>query len=217
MANNHYKYILFDLDGTLTDSGEGIMLSAQYALRKLGIEVEDHHTLRPFIGPPLEDSFKMFYGMPDEKAHEAVRLYRERYKIKGVYENEPYEGAAECLQRLKDSGHVIALGTSKPMDMTLIALRNFKLFQYFAHIGARDAEGLLHTKADVLSSVIKALAPDSLREVLMVGDRKFDVEGARQLGIDCAGITWGYGSREELTEAGATFIVDSFEELCEKA
>lgn len=214
MGTNRYKYLLFDLDGTLTDSGIGIMRSAKYALEKMGVEVRDVESLRPFVGPPLEDSFKMFFGFSDENAAEAVRLYRERYKEIGVYENEPYAGVADCLDLLKSKGYRLAIGTSRPMDMTMVVLKHFGLERFFDYVGARDAEGLLHTKADVLRSVIVNMGIENTDEAIMIGDKKFDVAGAKEVGLRCIGVTWGYGGHEELECAGADIIVDSFDDLC---
>lgn len=147
-------HLLFDLDGTLTDSGLGILRCAQYALGHFGIQVDDLDALRPFVGPPLEDSFIQFYGFTPEQADEAVRVYRERYFSIGVYENEVYPGTHEALAELCRRGHQLHIASSKNLPMVHEVLRHFDLAQYFTFIGARDEAGTRHTKADVLRHVL---------------------------------------------------------------
>lgn len=147
-------HLLFDLDGTLTDSGLGILRCAQYALGHFGIQVDDLDALRPFVGPPLEDSFIQFYGFTPEQADEAVRVYRERYFSIGVYENEVYPGTHEALAELCRRGHQLHIASSKNLPMVHEVLRYFDLAQYFTFIGARDEAGTRHTKADVLRHVL---------------------------------------------------------------
>lgn len=208
-----YNTILLDLDGTLMDSGEGIMKSAQYALKEMGVKVDDWHSLRFFVGPPLEDSFKDFYGFDDNMASKAVTAYRERYFDKGVLEQRPYDGTLNFLKKLKAKGLNMCLATSKMQKQSHFALENFGLAPYINNVFARDDEGLLHTKADVINDGLKKLGINNLKEVLMVGDRKFDINGAKECGIDSVGVLYGYGDLEELQQAGATYICKDFDEI----
>lgn len=208
-----YKTILLDLDGTLMDSGEGIMKSAQYALSCMGVKVDDWQSLRFFVGPPLEDSFIDFYGFSQEKAHEAVMAYRERYFSKGLLEQKPYDGVMEFLSSLKDMGLTLCLATSKMVKQSRFALDHFGLGKYIEHIFARDEAGLLHTKADVINSGLEALGIQDKSSILMVGDRKFDIIGAKECGIESAAVLYGYGNRKEFEEAGATYICKDFDDI----
>lgn len=195
------------------DSGEGIMKCAQYALGKMGVTVDDWRSLRFFVGPPLEDSFKDFYGFDDEKAHEAVMAYRERYFTVGMLEQKPYAGVENVLKTLKEMGVTVCLATSKMQKQSHFAIETFGLAPYIDNVYARDDEGLLHTKADVIRSGLDALSVRDNREVLMVGDRKFDIIGAKECGLDSVGVLYGYGDREELEKAGATYVCESLEEV----
>lgn len=208
-----YTTLLFDLDGTLTDSGLGIMRCAQYALDHFGIHVEDYTTLRCFVGPPLEDSFIDFYGFTTEQADEAVRVYRERYFSTGVYENEVYPGTKEALTELQRRGYRMGIGSSKNLPMVLEVLRYFDLARFFDFAAARDEQGTLHSKADVLSHAIEKFGLDKT-QTLMIGDRYHDIEGAHAVGLPAMGILWGgYGTRQEMEEYGAEYIVETWEEL----
>lgn len=208
-----YDYLFFDLDGTLTDSGIGIMKSVTYALRKFGIEETDNKMLRRFIGPPLEKSFEEFYGLTHSEAEKAVEYYNERYKPIGVFENEPYPGIEDCLQELKDAGYHLVVATSKPIDMAMVVLKHFNLLHYFEFVAARDMGRTLFTKADVIRHALSEHSVTDLERVLMIGDRKFDVNGAREVGFDCVGVLYGYGDLEEMQKAKAKYIVSSVKEL----
>ena len=208
-----YTTLLFDLDGTLTDSGLGIMRCAQYALDHFGIHVEDYTTLRCFVGPPLEDSFIDFYGFTSEQAGEAVRVYRERYFTTGVYENEVYPGTVEALTELQRRGYRMGIASSKNLPMVREVLRYFDLARFFDFTAARDEAGLLHSKADVLQDVIKREQLD-LQKTLMIGDRYHDIEGAHKVNLPAMGILWGgYGTREEMEEYDAEYIVETWQQL----
>lgn len=208
-----YTTLLFDLDGTLTDSGLGIVRCAQYALDHFGIHVEDASTLTCFVGPPLEDSFIDFYGFTPEQADEAVRIYRERYFTTGVYENEVYPGTVEALMELQRRGYRMGIGSSKNLPMVREVLRYFDLARFFDFIAARDEAGTLHSKADVLRHAIEEYALDR-SQTLMIGDRFHDIEGAHAVGLPATGILWGgYGTREEMEEYKAEYIVETWQEL----
>ena len=209
-----YDHVFFDLDGTLVNSREGITRSVEHALKRFGIEAASRGELTCFIGPPLVDSFMRFYGFSEEKAQEACAYYRERYAVKGVYENEVYEGIFELLDSLKERGICVSLATSKPEIFANIVLDDMGLKPYFSFVAGADlddAEGKKPNyrtkKEDVIAHALRELGISAER-VLMVGDRKHDVVGARMNGVDSCYVLWGFGSREEAEEHGADFIAE---------
>lgn len=209
-----YTTVLFDLDGTLTDPGEGIVNSVAYALNKYGIEVEDKKSLYKFIGPPLLVSFSTYYGFNEEKSREAIEFYREYYKVKGINECKLFDGIKELLESLKKSGYKIALATSKPELFAHIVLQNYGIDKYFDFIGgATIDEKTRYTKEHVLEYVLSNIEEKDRSKILMIGDRCFDINGAKAYGLDSVGVTFGYGTREELEESGATYIVDTPKEI----
>ena len=209
-----YTTVLFDLDGTLTDPGEGIVNSVAYALNKYGIEVEDKKSLYKFIGPPLLVSFSTYYGFNEEKSREAIEFYREYYKVKGINECKLFDGIKELLKSLKKSGYKIALATSKPELFAHIVLQNYDIDKYFDFIGgATIDEKTRYTKEHVLEYVLSNIEEKDRGKILMIGDRCFDINGAKAYGLDSVGVTFGYGTREELEESGATYIVDTPKEI----
>ncbi len=209
-----FDTILFDLDGTLVDSGEGIMKSAQYALDKLGIHVDDWHALRPFVGPPLEDSFKDFYHLDDQQAELGVEGYRERYFATGVYEQKEYPGVYEFLEELRSRGYRLALATSKMQRLAKkVTEEIFHLADHLDYVFGRDDEGIRHTKADVINYGLTTMGITDRSRVLMIGDRKFDINGAKECGLTSVGVLFGYGDREELQTAGADYICSSYDEI----
>lgn len=213
-----YQGILFDLDGTLTASGEGITKSVQYALGKMGRPElgEDLKKLEIFVGPPLLEQFMRFGGFNEEEAAQAVAYYRERYNVTGIFENQPYPGVQELLKNLKSQGIVLAVASSKPDKMVHIVLEYFHLDTYFDVILGSDISRPKMTKAEVILQVLEKMGfLDKRDQVVMVGDRHYDVLGAKETGLACIGVTYGYGSREELLEAGAIKTADSAEELGE--
>lgn len=210
-----YDYILFDLDGTLTDPSEGITRSVEYALNRLGIEVSSRSELLKFIGPPLSVGFKEFYGLSDETADKAVEYYRELFSVKGLFENEVYSGIPEMLEKLKKSGKRLAVATSKPEKFTLRILEHFDLAKYFDFIAAATLDATRNTKESVIKYALENLNPSDLGRVVMVGDRKYDIEGARLNGIASIGVLYGFGSGEELETAGASYTAETVEELSE--
>lgn len=211
-----YHYVLFDLDGTLTDPKEGICKSVQYALRAQGIEEPDLDKLEPFIGPPLGKSFSEFYGMDEEKTDEAIKKYRERYNTVGVYENELYPGMAEFLAALKGKGIRLAVASSKPQELVEKVLEHFDIRKYFQVVVGSDLSGKRLEKSEVIEEVFRQFFSGKRtpkKDILMVGDRKFDVKGAEAFGLKCAAVSYGYGEEEELVEAGAAYITDNLEDL----
>ena len=210
-----YRYILFDLDGTLTDPGLGITNAVMHALLKYGIMVEDRSLLYPFIGPPLKDSFMERYGFSEEKAMEAIDYYREYFSVKGLYENAVYEGITEMLERLKNAGFKILLATSKPEVFARTIMEHFNLDGYFDFIGGALMNETRTYKWEVIDYVLSEMHVDDLSEVLMVGDRDQDVLGARKVGIDCMGVLYGYGDYEYLSMAGAKYFAKKPSDVCD--
>ncbi len=205
-----YDHLLFDLDGTIVDSEEGITRSVEYALAKYGIEAADRKELRGFIGPPLVESFMRFYGFSEEKAGEATDFYRERYAVLGVHENRLYPGIRELLTELRGMGIKIALATSKPeifARMVIADMELTELFDFIAGTQLDDAAGRKNNyrtkKEDVIAYALSELGAKDPSRVLMVGDRKHDVIGAKINGIDSAYVLWGFGSEAEAEEEGA--------------
>ncbi len=209
------KYILFDLDGTVTDPETGITLSVAYALRHFGIEVEDVSSLRKFIGPPLHDSFIDFYGFSREKAMEAVDKYRERFADIGIFENEPYDGIHKLLAGLKDAGYTLAIASSKPEVFTKRIIEHFELSPYFTHVCGSELDGRRTDKAEVITYALEKLGSPKAENVVMVGDRKHDILGAKKNGLTSIGVLYGFGDEAELREAGADYIAATVQEIGE--
>lgn len=208
-----YDIILFDLDGTLSDSGPGIMHSVRYALAKYGISGESDAALRRFVGPPLIESFMKFYGFSHEQAVQALAYYREDYLAGAIYMNTPYEGMEETLKALKAAGKTLAAATGKPTPMAEDVLRHFGWEGYFSFIAGATMDESRSKKHDIIDYALEALGITDKTHVLMVGDRDNDVLGAKRAGVGCCGVLWGYGSREELEGAGAKYIIEKPEEL----
>ncbi|MBO4696006.1 MAG: HAD family hydrolase [Lachnospiraceae bacterium] len=202
----NYRYFLFDLDGTLTDPGIGITNSVKYALKKFQIEVSDRSELYPFIGPPLPDSFRKYFGFSEEQAAQAVAYYREYFRETGIFENAVYEGIPELLRELKKKGVTVALATSKPYEFAVRILEHFGLYEYFDHFGAATMDGRISRKADVIADLLSRLGGIDRDAVLMIGDRDQDIAGAKANALKSVGVLWGYGSEEELTGAGADYL-----------
>lgn len=204
-----YKYIFFDLDGTLTDSAEGITNSVAYALEKFGIQATDKNELNRFIGPPLIESFMSFCGFDEENAKKAIGHYRERFSDIGIFENLVYEGVPELLQSLKNKGYVLVMATSKPEGYATRIAEHFDLAKYFTYIAGATFDGKIGTKTEVIEYAIKAMNISNRKEIVMIGDRHHDGEGAQNTGLDFIGVLYGYGSREELVKAGAKLIAET--------
>lgn len=208
-----YQTILFDLDGTLTDPGEGITNSVAYSLRHYGIDVPDRRELYKFIGPPLYESYMNYYGFDEATAREAVEVYREYFRPKGIFENRVYDGIPELLQALKAAGKTLLVATSKPEGFSRQILDHFGLAQYFDFVAGSTLDGSRITKADVIRHALAqtGLTPDGT--MLMVGDREHDVLGAKEVGLPCVGVLFGYGSRPELEGAGASYIAPTVADI----
>lgn len=207
------KYILMDLDGTITDPKLGITKSVQYALKSFGIEVTDLDTLCKFIGPPLRNSFKEYYGFDDAKAEAAVAKYREYFSETGLYENEVFEGMEKLLAGLKAAGKILIIATSKPEVFAKIILEHFGLEKYFTDICGAELDGRRSRKEEVIRYALERNDITDYAEAVMVGDRMHDIEGAKAVGLVSIGVLFGYGSREELEEAGADRIAETVEKV----
>lgn len=207
-----YKTILIDLDGTLTDPGLGITNSVMYALEKFGIHTQDRASLYHFIGPPLMDELKKTYGFTDEDALKALKYYRERFADKGLFENEVYDGIPETLEKIKESGRKLIVATSKPEVFSGKILEHFDLMRYFDFVAGGTLDNSRVRKADVIAYAIETCGVNK-STALMVGDRENDAEGARANGIDFLGVLYGYGSLEELRNAGAKKLAAAPEEI----
>lgn len=208
-----YKYILFDLDGTLTDPKEGITKAVQYALKKHGVEVENRDLLEPFIGPSLKYSFMAFYNFSEEQALAAIEDYREYFRPIGVYENEVYQGIPELLRMLEEKGAKLFIATSKPTEFALKIARHFDFEKYFVEIVGSELDGSRVEKEEVIGHILEKHNLTNKEEMMMVGDRKFDVLGAAKHEIKTIGVRYGYSQGDELEESGAYFTVDTVEEL----
>jgi len=208
----NYKYILLDLDGTLTDPAEGITNSIIYALSKYGISSRKEELVH-FIGPPLRDSFMEYFSFSSAQAEEAVVFYREYFAEKGIYENSIYPGVNEMLARLSSADKSLVLATSKPAVYARRVLEYFKILDYFHFVAGSNLDGTMGTKSEVVGYALSSLPDSDFKSAVMAGDRKFDIQGALANSIDSIGVTWGYGSRDELVKAGATYIADSISDF----
>lgn len=193
------KYILFDLDGTLTDSGEGITKSVVYALEKFGIQATTDE-VKHFVGPPLKENFMLSCNLTEEQATDAVEYFRERYAPIGIFENYPYRGIKELLKELKEKGFTLLLATSKPLIHAEKVLEKFELYTYFDYILGSQLHGS-ECKTDIMKEVLKKAGVKDLSDAIMVGDTIFDIEGARNVGVDVIAVGYGYGKKEELKQA----------------
>ncbi|MCL3779196.1 HAD family hydrolase [Prolixibacteraceae bacterium JC049] len=209
----HKKVILFDLDGTITQSEEGILNSIIYTLKKYGREVPEKNKLKQFIGPPLHESFMRMMGVDEAEGYRAVDVYREYYATKGIFENEMYEGIPELLLSLVKKGCKIALATSKPQKYAAQILAYFKIDRHFDSITGAFMDGTRTDKKEIIEHVLSIYTESEKADLVMIGDRRHDIIGAVFHNVDSIGVTYGYGSKEELDEAGATKLVSSVSEL----
>ena len=211
---NTYKYLLFDLDGTLTDPAEGITRAVQHALGKYGINVADRRELLPFIGPPLQQSFQDFYGFTPGQANEACEAYNEYFLPKGIFENRPYDGIHAFLGRLRREGRTLLVATSKPEILAKRILEHFELLPYFDFVGGDTMERTRSDKAEVIRYVLQAAGISRQKEAaVMIGDRDNDVLAAKRCGIPCIGVRWGYAEPGELESNGAIAVAESAGDL----
>ena len=210
-----YKYVFFDLDGTLTDSGEGIINAAVYALEKYNIEVNDRSELRKFIGPPLQDSFSTDYGFSEDEIEDVIKTFREYYSEKGIFENTIYENIQTVLFELKTRGKKLVVATSKPEVFTKQVLDHFNISSYFDYVSGATLNNEKIKKVDIIRDAICKLGITDKSKIVMVGDRKLDILGAKENGIDSIGVLWGYGDLLELEKVGPTYIAEKVLDLLE--
>lgn len=209
------KAVLFDLDGTLVDSSEGILKCARYALKHYGMEETDAEKLKKFIGPPLSESFMKLYGFPREQAVEAVSVYRERYNRTGIFECSLYPGVEECLRALKEQGYLIGMASSKPEASCRKILEHFGLLEQFDDVVGATFDGRIETKEQVLREVLRRWETIPKDAMCLIGDTIFDIEGANLIGIPSIGVSFGFGDVRQMLDAGARMICDSMRQLPE--
>ncbi len=208
-----YEYIVFDMDGTLTESGTGIINSVVYALEKYGIKVNDRSKLNKFVGPPLWDSFETYYGFSKAEARKAVEYYREYYREKGMFENVVYDGIEALLQQLKENNRTLLVATSKPEAFAKQILKHFNIATYFSCIAGSDFDGSRVKKDEVIQRALENASVNDPSKAVMIGDREHDILGAKKTGLDSIGVLYGYGDRHELERAGADYIAETVEEI----
>ncbi len=211
-----YEHLLFDLDGTLTESAPGIINSIQYALKSFGISETDPERLKLYIGPPLMTSLTQIAGLPEDDARKAMKIYHDYYSEKGLFENSVYDGIPETLQKLKAAGKKLYIATSKPELFMRRIIEKFGIADFFDFAGGSDIEETRAEKWQVIQYVVKSCSLEGAvadGRVLMIGDRKHDIEGARKNNIPTMGVLFGYGTREELTEYGASLIAQTPEDI----
>jgi phosphoglycolate phosphatase len=208
-----YEYILFDLDGTLTDSGIGIMNSFVYTLKKFDIAVTDKSELKKFLGPPLHYSFENYCNLSKEEAEQAVAYYREYYGTKGLFENLVYDGIEDLLKNLKANNKTLIVATSKYEEFARQILEHFDIAKYFTYIAGSTYDTTRCKKADVIKYSLESCNINDLSKAIMIGDREHDIIGAKTVGIDSIGVLFGYGDKEELTRSGADFIADTPDDI----
>lgn len=212
---SRYDVILFDLDGTLTDPANGLVEGFAYAFRKIGVEYGERSSLKRFIGPPLYEEWQKVFGFTPEESSHAIEIFREYYDVYGWWDNIPYDGIKEALAELKKRGYTLAVATSKPEDTAKRVLNLFDLTKYFDFIGGALRSTERDKKSDVINYVLDSLGVSDRTGVVLVGDRKFDAEGAAAVGIDSIGVLWGHGSKEEIGSAGFIKVIDTPSELLE--
>jgi phosphoglycolate phosphatase len=210
-----YKVILFDLDGTLSDPKVGITKSVQYALQKLNIIEPDIDKLECFIGPPLQVTFAEQYGFDEEKTQKAIHFYRERFKETGMFENELYSGIPLLVKTLREHTFKLVVATSKPTLFADQILKHFNIDHYFELVVGSNLDGTRTSKTEIIQCILDKYKEHHLDDFIMIGDRKHDVIGANNTGIDSIGVTFGYGSFEELSHSNPTYIVNSVDQLKE--
>lgn len=208
-----YKVILFDLDGTLSDPKVGITKSVQYALQKMDIDEPDLDKLECFIGPPLQVSFAEYYDFDVKNTQKAIGFYRERFKEKGMFENELYSNIPLLLKSLREQQFTLVVATSKPKVFAEQILKHFNIDHYFELVVGSNLDGTRTSKTEIIQYILDKYNEYKLDDFIMIGDRKHDIIGANNTGIDSIGVTYGYGSYEELSNSNLTYIVKSIDQL----
>lgn len=209
-----YDYVIFDFDGTVVDTGEGILKSLQYSFEAQGREAPDLSDLKKFIGPPIHYSYTTYYDVGEDEVQNYIKSYRERYRSKGIYECHIYDGMIEALSELKRRGVKLGIASSKPISLIYDVMEYLDLTAYFDAVTGTAFDDSNHSgKADLILQSIEKLGAKDKSRVLMVGDRCFDIDGAAGAGVDSCGVIFGYGSREEFIEHKATFIVQEAKDI----
>ncbi len=208
-----FNYIIFDLDGTLTDPSEGIINSIVYALKKMNINFKDREFLKKFIGPPLHESFMKYFNMNKEKAFLAVKYYREYFSEKGIYENKIYPGIKELLMELKNKNKFLILCTSKPTVYAEKILKYFDIYECFNFIKGSNLDGTFTLKEELLKFILEKFKDKNRKEFIFIGDHELDVKAAKKFGIKIIAVTYGFGNFEKIKELKPDFIADSALEL----
>ena len=208
-----FDTILFDLDGTLTDPGEGITNSVAYALKKYGIEVADRRELYKFIGPPLKDSFMKYYGFSETQAEQAIAYYREYFRDTGIFENKVYGGVEHMLRQLHADGKKIVLATSKPEEFAIRILEHFELKKYFSVVAGASMDSSRSKKGDVIAYAISLCDDFDKEKTVMIGDREHDIIGAKENNLKSIGVLYGYGDETEIKTAGADYIANTPDDI----
>lgn len=207
------QYILFDLDGTLTDPEEGLVRSLNAGLREVGLQERSNEELRPCIGPPLRDTYEEYFGLSKEKTEQAIRGFRAYYETKGIFENRLYEGIEDVLDELQKAGKTLILATSKPTDFAVQILEHFGIDEYFDFVGGASLDETRTEKIEVLSYIMEEFQLVDASELIMVGDRKYDINAAKYFHMKSVGVLFGYGTKKELKEAGADALARSPKDL----
>lgn len=203
-----YDFVIFDFDGTVVDTGEGILKSLQYSFEQMGREIPDMSDLKKFIGPPIHYSYTHFYGVSEDEVGEYIKKYRERYKIKGIYESVLYCGMKELLCELRSRGVKLGIASSKPEHLIYSVADYLGVTDMFdAIVGVKLDDSNHSTKTGLVLEAMKKLGATDKSKVLMVGDRCFDIDGATGAGVDSCGALWGYGNEEEFRAHNATYII----------
>ena len=213
---SQYDVIFFDLDGTITESGLGITNSIRHALKKFGIIEDDQEVLNKFVGPPLSETFTKIYGFTEEQCMQGVVWFREYYEVKGIFENSVYDGIEETLKKLHDAGKRIVIATSKPEPMAVQVVDHFGLAKYFERVAGSTMDETRTAKADVIAYALEECGLTDQSKILMVGDRRHDIVGAKINGLDSMGVLYGYGGRQELEDAGADYIVEMPQDVADQ-
>lgn len=208
-----YDYIFFDLDGTISDSAPGIVNSVIYALNHMGTEIKDRAQLKKFVGPPLAESFSKYYGYTPEQAGQAAKFFREYYQENGIFENTMYEGVDLLLDKLVSAGRVPVLATSKPEPFAKKILLRYGIDRYFHFVAGSTLDETRTRKEEVIAYALESCGIKDKSKVVMIGDRSHDVVGAKKNGLDCIGVLYGYGSREELEGEGVLCIAETINDL----
>lgn len=212
-----YTTVIFDLDGTITDSAPGIINAIRYAVKKKGLTEPSEEVLRSFVGPPLREQFQAVFGLSFEEGNEMVSLYREYYGDRGIFENRVYDGVLKMLETLRDAGLKVAIATSKPEKYAKRIAEHFGFGRYFDFIGGACMDGTRTVKHEVIEYVLAAcgISEEERDRTVMVGDRRHDILGAKESALHSIGVLYGYGGREELAEAGAEELAKTAQEAAD--